>query len=85
MKQAFDRLAAEYRDNRACLFEALKSFVWGEKSGDSYREIAATLESNEGQGGWWFIVCAGVTGNFCARKSLKPSPRRRKWMMNSGI
>jgi len=48
MKQAFDRLAAEYRDDRARLFEALKPFVWGEKAGASYGEIATALGLNEG-------------------------------------
>jgi RNA polymerase sigma-70 factor (ECF subfamily) len=48
MKQAFDRLAAEYCDDRARLFEALKPFVWGEKAGTSYGEIASELGLNEG-------------------------------------
>lgn len=48
MKQALDRLAAEYRDDRARLFEALKPFVWGEKAGASYAEIATALGLNEG-------------------------------------
>jgi RNA polymerase sigma-70 factor (ECF subfamily) len=48
MKQAFDRLQAEHRGDRARLFEALKPFVWGEKAGAPQAEIAAALSLNEG-------------------------------------
>src|SRR5262249_6434705 len=43
MRQAFDRLRAEYRGDRARLFEAFKPFVWGEKSQSSQAQIAAAL------------------------------------------
>jgi RNA polymerase sigma factor (sigma-70 family) len=48
MKQAYDRLAAEYRDGRVRLFEALKPFIWGDKAGNSYGETAIALGLNEG-------------------------------------
>src|SRR5262249_42980580 len=48
MRQAFDRLRAEYRGDRARLFEAFKPFVWGEKSQSSQAQIAAALGLNEG-------------------------------------
>src|SRR5262249_7262383 len=47
MKQAFDKLAAEYRGDRARLFEALKPFVWGDKAGTSYGGIAIALGLDE--------------------------------------
>jgi RNA polymerase sigma factor (sigma-70 family) len=43
MARAFDRLGAEYKAGQAQLFEALKPFVWGEKSGASHAEIGAVL------------------------------------------
>ena len=48
MKQAFDKLAAEYGGDRARLFEALKPFIWGDKAGASYAEIGIALGLNEG-------------------------------------
>ena len=43
MARAFDRLRDEYGAAQAQLFEALKPFVWGEKSGTSHAEIGAAL------------------------------------------
>src|SRR5262245_40438937 len=48
MRQAFHRLQAEYRGDRARLFEALKPFVWGEEAGASSGEVGAALELSEG-------------------------------------
>jgi RNA polymerase sigma-70 factor (ECF subfamily) len=43
MSQAFNRLRTGYSGDRARLFEALKPFVWGEKSDSSQAEIASAL------------------------------------------
>jgi RNA polymerase sigma-70 factor (ECF subfamily) len=48
MSHAFDRLRAAHSGERARLFEALKPFVWGEKSQSSQAEMAASLGLNEG-------------------------------------
>ncbi len=48
MARAFDRLRQEYASRQARLFDALKPFIWGDKSGASHAEIAASLELSEG-------------------------------------
>ena len=48
MRRAFDRLQSEFTGDRTRLFEALKPFVWGERSDASQAAIAETLGLNEG-------------------------------------
>jgi RNA polymerase sigma-70 factor (ECF subfamily) len=48
MSHAFDRLKADYSGDRARLLDALKPFVWGEKSQASQAEIAGALGLNPG-------------------------------------
>jgi RNA polymerase sigma-70 factor (ECF subfamily) len=48
MARAFERLRQEYLSRHARLFEALKPFVWGEKSGASHAKIASDLGLSEG-------------------------------------
>jgi RNA polymerase sigma-70 factor (ECF subfamily) len=48
MKRAFNRLSTDYGGDRSRLFEALKPFVWGERAGAPYREIATALGLSEG-------------------------------------
>ena len=48
MGRAFERLTEEHGGDRARLFEALKTFVWGEKAGTPQADIAAALGLNEG-------------------------------------
>ena len=48
-KQAMDCLKLEFaRMGRTRLFDELKEFVWGERSGLSQVEVAARLEMSEG-------------------------------------
>lgn len=49
LRRALDRLQADYEANgRRALYEALKPFVWGERSGAGCGEIAAELRLSEG-------------------------------------
>jgi RNA polymerase sigma-70 factor (ECF subfamily) len=43
MSRAFEQLRAEHQGERQRLFEALQPFVWGDKSGGSHAQTAASL------------------------------------------
>ena len=48
MSRAFEQLRAEHKGERQRLFEALQRFVWGDKSGGSHAQTAASLGLSEG-------------------------------------
>jgi RNA polymerase sigma-70 factor (ECF subfamily) len=48
MRSAFELLRAEYGGDRVRLFEALKPFVWGDKSQATQAEIAVAIGLSEG-------------------------------------